>query len=73
LQVQKIFFNITNITNIFVIGEHKKMEREREKKKAPGKAVIMTGTNSHPPTHDNDMGNAKEYVMQYTGMVDMLE
>ena len=50
------------------------MERERVKKKGtgikPGKAVIMTGTSAHPPIYDdpNDMSDAKEYVMQYTGI-----
>lgn len=43
------------------------MERERVKKKAPGKAVIMSGATTSPPTQQDDMSDAKEYVMQYTG------
>jgi hypothetical protein len=46
------------------------MERERAKKK-PGKAVIISGTSTEPPIHDNpiDISDTSEYVMEYTGMV----
>lgn len=49
-------------------GNHRGMERERVKKK-PGKAVIISGTSTEPPIHDEpiNVSDTSEYVMEYTG------